>query len=488
MFKKIKDSLFTNVHTRQTVAKNVFWLSVGQIGSRLFRALIIVYAARVLGAAEYGVFAYVLGLAGFFTIFADIGVNATLTREIAKKPDEASQYFATAFWIKIALLIITAGLVIFVAPMFSKIEGVRALLPFMALLTAFDGLRELSASFFRAREKMELEALITTSTNVAVTVFGFLILRLATNAEALAITYALSAGTGTIIGAIILRHQFAGVIKFFRKNLVRPILEVALPIAFLGIIAVFMLQTDILMLGFLKGPEDIGFYSAGQKIVQMLYTLPAIFATSVFPVLSRLIGKNEREKTKSVIEQCVGSINMIGIPIVVGGIVLAKSIIFFLYGAEYLPAVLSFQVLALTPLIIFPSYFVGNYVFAYDGHKKMIIPVISGSLGNIVLNAILIPPFGIVGASIATLGAQSIYQGLQWRLAKQYNNFYTLRYLKKITIAVVAMGAFAFGFDKLGLHVIPNIIISVGIYFGALYLLKEPLLFEVKNLIKSWRE
>jgi len=483
MINKIKNSLFRNRNTRQTVAKNVFWLTAGQIGSRLFRALIIVYAARVLGAAEYGVFAYVLGLAGFFTVFADIGVNATLTREASKKPEEASQYFATIFWIKITLLLITAGLVIFVAPLFSKIEGVRALLPFMALLTAFDGLRELSAAFFRARERMELEAIITTVTNVAVTIFGFLILRLAANAESLAITYALSAGAGTIVGAIILRRQFAGVIKFFRKDLVRPILEVAWPIALLGILAVFMLQTDILMLGFFKTSQDVGLYSAGQKIVQILYTLPAIFAVSIFPVLSRLIGKSEHDKTKSVMEQGMSAVLMIAIPITIGGIILAKNIILLLYGAEYLPAVLAFQVLILTPLIVFPGYPIGQYIFSYDGQRKMVIPVVFGSLGNIVFNALLIPPYGIVGSAIATLIAQSIYIGLQWRLAKKLNNFYVMRHLKKIALAGLLMGFLVFMLNRIGIHVIATIILSGGAYFGMLYLLKERVLVEIKNLI-----
>ncbi|PIY59464.1 flippase, partial [Candidatus Wolfebacteria bacterium CG_4_10_14_0_8_um_filter_37_11] len=48
--------------------------------SRLIRAAIIIYAARVLGAAEYGIFSYVLSFAGFFTIFADLGVSPLMTR------------------------------------------------------------------------------------------------------------------------------------------------------------------------------------------------------------------------------------------------------------------------------------------------------------------------------------------------------------------------------------------------------------------------
>ncbi|PIU98388.1 hypothetical protein COS61_01740, partial [Candidatus Wolfebacteria bacterium CG03_land_8_20_14_0_80_40_12] len=81
MVNNLKELFFKNKGVRQTVAKNVFWLSAGELGSRVFRAFIIIYAARVLGAAEYGVFSYVMALTGFFTLFSDIGVSPLLTRE-----------------------------------------------------------------------------------------------------------------------------------------------------------------------------------------------------------------------------------------------------------------------------------------------------------------------------------------------------------------------------------------------------------------------
>ena len=138
---KLKAVLLENRTTRQTVFKNALWLSFGQIFGRLIRAAIIVYAARVLGAADYGVFSYALGLAGFFTIFADIGINGILTRDASQKPAERSYYFATSFWLKSILLFLTAAAIVFIAPYFSKIEAAKALIPFVALLTIFDGIR-----------------------------------------------------------------------------------------------------------------------------------------------------------------------------------------------------------------------------------------------------------------------------------------------------------------------------------------------------------
>ena len=68
MFKKIKQFLFKNSSAKQTVAKNTFWLSVSNFGGRIIKAVIIIYAARVLGTAGYGVFSYALTLASFLTL------------------------------------------------------------------------------------------------------------------------------------------------------------------------------------------------------------------------------------------------------------------------------------------------------------------------------------------------------------------------------------------------------------------------------------
>lgn len=483
MFRKIKEALFNNIHTRQTVAKNVFWLSAGQIGSRLFRALVIIYAARVLGAAEYGVFSYVLGLAGFFTIFADIGINPILTKEAAKDPSRASEFFATSFWIKIVLLVFTAVLILSVAPHFSKIEAAKALLPFAALLVIFDGIREFSSAFFRAKERMELEALVTSATNVAITVFGFLILRASQTAGSIAITYALSAGTGTILGIFILRGQFAKIFRAFRKDLLAPIMNLAWPIAFLSLIGAFMLNVDVVMLGFFKGAEEVGFYSASQKIVQLLYTLPSILAASFYPVLAKFLGQKDSGKVRALMEKGMTASFLLALPIAVGGIILAKSIIVFLYGAAYLPSVNNLQVLLFTILVIFPSLQISNYLMVYDRQRKMVPIILAGSLSNIVFNAILIPPYGALGAAIATVLAQFIYVGLGWRLAKTANYFVTFPHLKKIAVASFIMGVVSLVANQLHIHLLINISVSAVVYFFMLYIMKEGSILEIRSLV-----
>ncbi|MBM4388622.1 MAG: oligosaccharide flippase family protein, partial [Deltaproteobacteria bacterium] len=327
MWGKLRSFFFTNQTARQIIAKNVFWLSVSNIGSRLIRAAIIIYAARVLGAAEYGVFSYALGLAGFFTIFVDIGISHILTRDVAKKPERASNLFSTALWMKSVLLIGTTLLIIFVAPYFSNIDAARVLLPLVALLVIFDNLREFSNAFFRAKEKMEYEALVTTFMNIAITAFGFVALAIAANAHSLMVSYVGSAGAGFLAAALILREEFAGIFKKFDRTLVKPILQSAWPIALTGLLGALSLNVDVIMLGWFRSAEEIGFYSAGQKVIQVLYTVPAIIASSLLPLSSRLVELRDEAKLRLLAEKGLTLVLTLALPLAIGGAILAESII-----------------------------------------------------------------------------------------------------------------------------------------------------------------
>ncbi len=487
MIRRFKELLFQNRSTRQTITKNIFWLSVSQIASRLIRAVIIIYAARVLGAADYGLFSYLLGLAGFFTIFSDIGVNTILTKEITQKPEQTSVYFSTAFWIKIFLFATTAAIVMIAGPHFSKLPGAASMLYFVVMIIIFDGLREFSQSIFRAREKMELEAFANILTNLSITVLGFTVLYFSVSLKLLTFSYAIATGIGAFAAIFIIRKEFEKLFSHFKKDMVKPIINSAWPIALTGIIGAFMLNTDILMLGWWRTAQEIGFYSAGQKIIQALYTLPAIIAGATFPTISRLIGQQNHEKIKQLMEVAMTAIFLMSVPMAIGGIILGKSIIALIYGNEYLPAAVSFQILMTTIFIIFPGTLIGNSILAYGKQKKLAVYMMIAAFGNIALNAILIPIYGIVGSAIATITSQFISNILAWRMIKKINNFKTFIHVKKIIFAGIVMGAASFIFNKFGLNVIINIIISAGIYFLVLYLLKEKAIEEIKNLFKLAR-
>ncbi len=253
MFQKIKDFLFKNTTVKQTVAKNTFWLSVSNFGGRLIKAIIIIYAARVLGTDGYGVFSYAITLAGFLTLFIDPGINGILIRDASKADDEEQRaLFGTMFVMKIALMVVGIAVILFIAPLFTTLPGAKVLIPIVALVLALDTMREFFFSLIRAMENMQWEAAIFLLTNVGIVVFGFVFLAYAANAQSFSWGYVAGDAVGTIAAIIALRSYFKKIFSRFSWSRVMPILNAAWPFAISGALGLLFTNSDILIISWMR--------------------------------------------------------------------------------------------------------------------------------------------------------------------------------------------------------------------------------------------
>lgn len=486
MRERLMKLMFGKSGGRQTALKNFAWLSASNTGSRFLKALITIYAARRLGAESYGVFSYALGLAGFFIFFKNIGIDAILTREVAKKPAEEHRYFSTALAIEIVLLVVTAFLVIFVAPLFSKLDEAIILLPFVALILILDDIKDLFVAFFRGKEKMELEAAVVVIANLSVVALGFLVLRYFPTPLALTASYAAASMIGVLAAMVLLRPFVKGIVRNFDRNLVMPMLKSAWPIAVGGFASIFLFNVDIVMLGWWKSAHEIGLYSAAQRMVGILSLFPILVATTALPVFSRFAHAGEGEKMKSTMETILAVLSAISLPLFVGGVILREPLLGFIFGADYVPAADAFVILLAS---IPASYFMPvlyNLLFALDQQAKSVNYAIASSLCNVLLNLLLIPRFGILGAAFATSCASVLYVVLMWQLGKKMHDFRAFPVSLKVVISAAAMGAAVFLLQWSGLHVVANVVISATAYFLFLYLLKDKAFVEILALIRSF--
>ncbi len=484
MINKLKELLLKNKTIRQTIFKNIFWLTVGQIFTRIIRALLIIYAARVLGNEGFGIFNYALTIGAFLSIFSDFGINSVLIREISRDHEKENIYFGTVFIFKIFLLLITALFITFVGPLLVKIESIKELMKFISLLIIFDVLRDLITSYFRAKEKMEIEALIVGTTNLSILIFGIFTLQISPSPKSLTISYILSSGLGTLVGLLLNLKKLKKAFVSFKKEIILPLLKVAFPIGFNSTLGSIMAQSDILMLGYLKTVSDVGFYSASQRIVVLLYLLPSIIVGSLFPVISRFAKKNNHH-ARILIENGLALLILIALPITFGGIILGNEIVNFIFGEKYFLSGEIFKILIINVLFVFPGSLIGVYLLAYEKQKKIMLFSLSGGILNIFLNFFLISFYGMKGAALATLISQMFVNLTLWQVAKKTNYFQVLPYLKKIFLSLIIMILVCLTLKNAGISLILNIIISGTIYFLTLFGLKEPILKQIIEIIKT---
>ncbi|MDP3725176.1 MAG: oligosaccharide flippase family protein [Nanoarchaeota archaeon] len=481
---KLRSFLFENMAFRQTVAKNTIWQGVSIVVSRLVKALLIIYVARLLGTEGYGVFSYAVGLAGFFAIFSDIGVGGIFMRDASRDPSALQKYFSTALVIKLSLTLVSSALILGVSPFITKIPEAIPLLPLAALLIAFDGIRDFTLALARVKEKMQIEAGLQIFTNVSITILGLLLIAFRKTPLFLVLGYTLGSGVGALATFWYFRSYFRNIRGFFEKSLVITILKEAWPFAFVGALGVVMVNTDTLMLGWFMDARAVGLYSAALRPVQLFYFLPAILSVSVFPAFSRLAGR-EPAQFRKIFETALLLTFLISLPIVAGGLILPREVILFIFGPAYLGATTAFTVLLFTIITNFPASLLVNGLFAHGKQKYYAVALGLGALGNVTLNLIFIPIYGIAGAALGTLAAQFLAYGFMWLALKRVAPFVLFRRLPRVSFAALLMALVVWGMKILHLHIFLIVFLGILFYFTLLFFLKEPSLenIKLKNLI-----
>lgn len=477
---QIKEFFFQNKNIRQTILKNIIWLSSGVTISKILRSIMIIFAARILGAEGYGIFSYVISFAAIFNIFSDIGISSLLTRELVKRT-EKKEYLATSFALKITLVILTALIIAFISPFFTNITEAKPLMIIMAGLIAFDSMRGFLFSVSRAENRMQFESIFEIITEIFITSIGFIILYNIPSVKNFALGYLLAGALGFTLIMISMRKYFSDIFKYFKKDLVIEILKSAWPFAIIGIFGVLMTNIDSVIIGFFKPVKDLGLFAAAQKPISMFYLIPGFISVSLFPFISKFIKDNDENRLSILLKKSIIVSLGLALPIVLGGIIIASPLINVVYGHEYIGAVLTFQLLLVTLIPIFPGVILSNTLLAEDRQKIFIKSSIIGAVINMTFNLILIPTYGIVGSAIATILANIAVNGIFLIEVRKNHKINILKDMKKIVFAVIVMAISVFVMKTLLWPLILIIPIAIIIYFGILFLLKEKLIQDIKQ-------
>jgi O-antigen/teichoic acid export membrane protein len=399
--------------TGSRIVKNTVWLTVSEIVGRLLRIVLIVYSARILGAAEWGISSYLLSWAVLFTIATDLGLSAIITRELVRNESHRAEYLSTFLFIKLALLFISLTAILLIVPAVGTLPLSRSLILSLMLLVFFDSMRIITTTVNKARETMHREALTNILTQTAILTIGITLLMRNPSAEALNVAYAVGSGIGTLCGFFLIRDYLRGIFTSFRQSLVGKLIKDSLPIALVGLLGSLMLNTDIIMLGWMRTATEVGYYSAAQKIIFTLYVLPTLIASAALPTMARLT--HDSRAFTAFFKRILTSSLTFALPITLGGFLTAPLIIKLFYGAEYLPAVPAYMILLLTVPIAFATPVINNALIAYNNQRHFLTYAVLGLTANAILNFLLIPTWGINGAAAATLITQTVTGIFIWR-------------------------------------------------------------------------
>jgi len=400
-FNDIKALLFNNLSVRQTIFKNTLWLSVSTVVNKLLALVLLIYAARILGAAGYGKFTFALAFVSLLMIFSDFGLSPIVTREFAREKEKKEEFYSI---ISLKILLAFATFVLILLSAFFIVPGkdtqmIILILAFFLLINSFISICH---SFFHARQKMEYEAWFETLQSLMIFGLGLFVLFRFPSVENLSYAYFFSSLVALIF-VLLFFHFKIFPLKIRWDFLVwKKFLKMSWPLALIGLFGVIYGYTDSVMLGFWHMLAETGWYNAASKIVMAGLIPMGLIGASFYPALSKF-SKESKEKFQKAWNYELEIMILLALPLVVGGMLLAPKIIYSFYSLEFTPSILAFQILILTAGIIFlyrPFY---DAMIVLNQQAKTFWITAVGAVVNVILNLILIPRYSLYGAAVATV-------------------------------------------------------------------------------------
>jgi O-antigen/teichoic acid export membrane protein len=399
--RNLKRLLFENLDTKQTIFKNTFWLAMAEGITRLLKLILIIFIARILGASQYGKFAFALAFVSLFAMISDFGISQILTREFAKDRQK-EKYFSSLLSLKIFLSFLTLSLIIGFSLLITQDLRVRIIIWLLSLMVVFRSFREAFFAFLRARQRMQYEAWTRITEAVLVTILGFLVLWRFRSLINLSFSYLLAAFLSLILISFFFHKKVFSLSYNFDFSVWKTFLKLSWPLAFVGIFSVVYNQIDSVMMGYWGQIIETGWYNAAYGIIKATLIPVFLIGQVFFPTLS-IAFKESKEKFQKIWLSFFRITVFLAIPLVVGGISLASRIIVFIYDPSFLPSVFAFRILIAMTGILYLNASLSRALIVANLEKKVFWITFFAAFLNIILNFIFIPRYSLYGAAFSTL-------------------------------------------------------------------------------------
>lgn len=457
----------------------------------LFPLITFPYVCRVIEADGIGQINFFQSIISYISLFTCLGIPMYAIREIARDRSDVVQMNRTAMEILLLHSMLTLVGYAIVAILCLTVPQIQVNIPLFLILSLTIFFTAIGCEwFYQGIEDFKyitIRGLIIKTVSV---VLLFIFVKSKTDL--------LYYGCYTVFGVL-----GGNIFNFFRlrkyihreniifselhiKRHVKPVLKV---FSFSVVTSIY-LQLNTVLLGFLKNALAVGYFAAATKVMQMLLTMSACLGSVMMPRASHLIAENKEDEFNRLIQKSYDFTLAIALPMTIGLIFCAPSLITALCGVKFEHSILPSQIIAPIILLVAISNVFGIQVLFPKGKINIVTLCCGiGAVADLILNLCLIPFFSYIGTSIAYLGAEVATTVSMYFIGRKY---IPIIYFKKSHLTY-ALGCIVMAFALYGLSLLqlPTLTIlllqgccGVLAYFIILCICKDEMLVQILSKIK----
>ena len=393
-------------------AAGSFVLQVGFAGFAFLNAIIL---ARVLGAGGYGVFANAMAWVSLLTIPATFGFGILLVRDTAIFRSQGKWALLKGllrfsdcfvFVLSVALALIAAAVAgwMFSSPAQVMIRHTVWIALLLLPIFALYNLREAATRGFEYVVRALLPGMIIRPGLLLSGMVAIYFIWPGHLSAPVAMEVNVGAGVVALtLGVIFLRK----LLPVEAKNAVpqytpRPWLKAAFPMLVYGGAQIVLGQTDIVMLGAMRGAHEVGLYAASYKLAYLLVYVTYATEVILAPVISKMYVNGDFIRLQKILTRAVRVSFFAVLPFGLAFCFFGQDLL-GIFGDEFKGATTALVILSIGRLLEV-SMGSGALLLPMTGHERIVAKVLLFFIVvNIFLNALLIPRYGLDGAAIASM-------------------------------------------------------------------------------------
>jgi O-antigen/teichoic acid export membrane protein len=375
--------------------------------SKLFLFLLLLLAARYLGAEEFGIFSFAIAFVYLFDPVYDPGLYHALIREIARNKELTQKYLSHALTWKLIVTPLFILMIYVSVNVIQKSQTAIYAVYLMAISFLLKSLIDAFRSALLAHELFGLHAICITIERLLLFLVGSLILLRGDGLLPFCFAFIIVRLVSFLIVVAITRYHVCSIRLGKDFGFLKKLVYTAVPIGALYITLNIYNYIDTVMLSAFKTDVEVGWYNASYKIYEGLLIFPVIIGTVLMPRLSQLY-KSHKESFAPIFLKGIKYVIIISVIISFNGILLSDQIVSLCFGAEYKSSTLSLNVLLMGMIFVFSINFLQTAMITMDKQKIVLYLAICGLILNVLVNLYLIPKYSYVGAAFATVFVEGI--------------------------------------------------------------------------------
>lgn len=464
------------MNLKKQIFNNTLVQVIGKVLATTLNLFAFAIMTRELGQNGFGEYTTVITFLSFFAILADLGLTLVTVQMLGEAEDNENRILGNLFGLRLLSSLLFISLAPIIVIFFDYSNGVKMGVLIAAASFLFTSLNQIMVGLFQNRLKMNRAAWAETLSRVFMILGVVLSVKLNWGLQGMLISFTI-ASLSSFIMHFAFARKFARIKPLFEMSQWKKIMTLSWPLAITIAFNLIYLRADTLLLSIFKSQSEVGLYGAAYKIIDVLSSLPFMFAGVILPVLVLSWKEKDLIKFKNLLQKSFDILAMAAIPMVIGAQFLADEIIVLVAGPDFKQAGDILRLLIFAIAAIFLGNMMSHAVIAIKKQKQVIWIYLLTSVTSLGAYLLLIPKFSYFGAAAVTIYSETLITILtSIYICHELKFTINFKGILKASVASLIMAIFLWlipsSATSSNLGLLGIIIISALIYFMSLLLLK----------------